>query len=209
MRRSAATTGSAASRPGRPRFTRSSWPFGCGYAALGNFTTEDLDDLCLLFIDPDVMRFSDGPQPDSWTAKWLQQQLDQSDGQNCLRPYAIAGRYTGRFVGYCGLFVFPNLNGRREIELGYRLLRNEWKKGYGKEAAAAILHVAFYQWHLPRLISIIDPNNIASIKIALSLGMQKESEVMLPGYDHPDHVYAIDRTDGTQQSAQPDVVSAG
>jgi RimJ/RimL family protein N-acetyltransferase len=65
--------------------------------------------------------------------------------------------------------------------------------------AGAMLRVAFHEWQMPRLISLIDPANVASIKIALALGMHKESEVMLPGYDHPDLVYSIMNDTGTQQ----------
>ena len=37
---------------------------------------------------------------------------------------------------------------------------------------------------------MIDPQNLASIRVAEKVGMQYE-KVMFEGYTHPDHVYAI------------------
>jgi RimJ/RimL family protein N-acetyltransferase len=44
---------------------------------------------------------------------------------------------------------------------------------------------------MKRLIAIIDPANVASIRVAEKIGMYYEQEVMLEGYTHPDHVYMI------------------
>jgi RimJ/RimL family protein N-acetyltransferase len=38
---------------------------------------------------------------------------------------------------------------------------------------------------------MIDPSNIASIRVAQKIGMMYEKDVMLEGYTHPDHVYVI------------------
>ena len=46
---------------------------------------------------------------------------------------------------------------------------------------------------LDRVISIIDPNNVRSIRVAEKLGMKLCGDVMLDGYDHPDGVYACER----------------
>jgi RimJ/RimL family protein N-acetyltransferase len=46
---------------------------------------------------------------------------------------------------------------------------------------------------LRRLIALIDPGNLASIRVAEKAGMHYEAEVMLEGYDHPDRIFAIER----------------
>jgi RimJ/RimL family protein N-acetyltransferase len=38
---------------------------------------------------------------------------------------------------------------------------------------------------------MIDPQNVASIRVAEKAGMRYEKEVLLEGYTHPDHVYSI------------------
>ena len=44
-----------------------------------------------------------------------------------------------------------------------------------------------------RVIAVIDPENVASLRVAEKLGMRYVRDVMLEGWTHPDRVYAIDR----------------
>ena len=48
---------------------------------------------------------------------------------------------------------------------------------------------AFSGLNIPRLIAMIDPGNVASIRVAEKAGFRYEKDVMLEGYTHPDHVY--------------------
>ena len=47
---------------------------------------------------------------------------------------------------------------------------------------------------LPRIIAIIDPGNLASVRVAEKIGMRFEREIMFDGYTHPDHLYAVLRS---------------
>ena len=38
---------------------------------------------------------------------------------------------------------------------------------------------------------MIDPDNVASVRVVEKVGMTRESEIMFQGYTHPDHLYAI------------------
>ena len=60
------------------------------------------------------------------------------------------------------------------MELGYRFSKNHWGKGYATEAAIACLDYAFSTLGAKKLISIIEPNNIASLKVAEKAGLQLE-----------------------------------
>jgi RimJ/RimL family protein N-acetyltransferase len=108
-------------------------------------------------------------------------------------PYAVVDRQRQAVIGYCGLFFFPDINGQPEVEIGYRLVRSAWGRGYATEAARAVRDFAFGDLGMQRLIAIIDPSNIASIRVAEKIGMHHDAEVMLEGYTHPDHVYIIAR----------------
>jgi len=96
-------------------------------------------------------------------------------------------------LGYCGLTWFPDINGRPEVEVGYRLARQCWGRGFATEAAIAVRELAFSDFGLDRLIALIDPANQRSIKVARKLGMTYESDVLLDGYDYPDNVYSCGR----------------
>ena len=147
-----------------------------------------------IFGDAEVMRFGDGPQTREWVEAWLRTCLENYQMRG-FGPYALVERRTGELIGYCGLFYFPDINGREEIELGYRLKRAAWRRRYASEAAGAIRDYAFQTLNIKRLIALIDPDNAASIHVAEKIGMHYESEVMLEGYDHPDHVYVIARSE--------------
>lgn len=142
-----------------------------------------------IFCDAEVMRFSDGVKTKEWVHTWL-----RACGKRYKTwgygPYAVVEKRGHAVIGYCGLFFFPDINGQAEVEIGYRLARSAWGKGYATEAARAVRDFAFADLGIKRLIAIIDPANVASIRVAKKIGMKYEKEVMLEGYTHPDHLYA-------------------
>jgi hypothetical protein len=153
----------------------------------------DAEALCRVFGDAEVMRFGDGVQSREWVHRWLTTTLRRHHQEWGFGPYAVVERARCVVIGYCGLFFFPDINGRPEVELGYRLERAAWGQGYATEAACAVRDYAFDTLCIPRLIALIDPQNIASIRVAQKLGMAYEAEVMLDGYTHPDYVFAVGR----------------
>lgn len=145
-----------------------------------------------VFSDPEVMRFGDGPQSLEWTRAWIQHCQQHYYEAMGYGPFAVIHQSTRLLIGYCGLFYFSNVNGQPEVELGYRFARAAWGQGYATEAAISVREYARTSLGMKRLIAIIDPANVASIRVAQKLGMRFESKVMFEGYTHPDHVYALD-----------------
>lgn len=144
-----------------------------------------------VFGDADVMRFGDGVQTKGWVYDWLRTCMDNYRTRG-FGPYAVVEQGSGDVIGYCGLFYFPDVNGQPEIEIGYRLRRSAWGKGYATEAVRAVRDYAFKSLNIQRLIAIIDPANTASIRVARKIGMHYMADVMFDGYAHADHVYAVD-----------------
>lgn len=163
-----------------------------GRLLLRRFTPQDRDDLMGVFGDAEVMRFGDGVKSAAWVTGWLRDRLEDY-ARRGYGPYAVLRRDTLAFIGYCGLFYFPNVNGQAEIEIGYRLVRAAWGNGFATEAALAVRDAAFSTLGLRRLIAMIDPDNSASIRVAEKIGMRYEQEFMAEGYDHPDHIYSVHR----------------
>lgn len=161
---------------------------------LRHFQLEDAKEIHqAVFADPDVMRFGDGPQTFEWTRSWIQMCQQEYYESRGYGPYAVIEQAKQVLIGYCGLFYFPDVNGTSEVELGYRLARSAWGKGYATEVATAVRDHAFATLRISRLISIIDPSNTASIRVAEKIGMHYEGAVMLEGYTHPDLVYSMAR----------------
>jgi hypothetical protein len=160
---------------------------------LRHFHILDGDALSQVFGDPEVMRFGDGVQTKEWIDAWLRTCLERYYRSWGFGPYAVVEKDSHDVIGYCGLFYFPDINGQPEVEIGYRLARAAWGKGYATDAVSAVRDFAFYTLAIKRLIAIIDPANTASIHVAQKVGMRYEQDVMLESYSHPDHVFAIIR----------------
>lgn len=144
-----------------------------------------------VFGDAEVMRFGQGVQTKEWVQAWLHTCLEHYYQDWGFGPYAVVEWDRGEVIGYCGLFFFPDVNGQSEVEVGYRLARSAWGQGYASEAARAVCNYAFDTLGIKRLITMIDPANVASIRVAEKIGMRYEKEVSFEGYTHPDHVYVI------------------
>lgn len=161
---------------------------------LRRFLLSDGEALTRVFGDAEVMRFGDGPQTAEWVSSWLRC-ARESYARQGYGPWAVVEKGGGEVIGYCGLFYFADINGRPEIEIGYRLARAWWGRGYATEAVIAARDYAFNNLGLTRLIALIDPANAASIRVAEKAGMRYEQDVMLEGYTHPDGVYGVECPD--------------
>jgi RimJ/RimL family protein N-acetyltransferase len=76
------------------------------------------------------------------------------------------------------------------LEVGWTLRRDFWGRGYATEAAQVALDYAFDRLGQTRVISLIQPDNRASIAVALRLGMRFEGYTEVMG--HPVLIYVID-----------------
>jgi [ribosomal protein S5]-alanine N-acetyltransferase len=146
-----------------------------------------------VFGDAEVMRYSEGVRPPQWVRSWLTEWLTEYYPRWGFGSWAVLDKRTTSVIGYCGISRFPGRCTEVEAEIGFRLARAYWGCGLATEAATAVRNHAFHALHLPRLVALIDPANVASVRVAEKVGLRYERDVMLPGYDHPDHFYALDR----------------
>jgi len=98
---------------------------------------------------------------------------------------------TGTLVGRVG---FHEPDGWPDVELAWTIGRNWWGKGYATEAARRCLDYAFGEMGRDHLISMIDPENVDSIRVAERLGQKVEGEWELHGIRHL--LYGISRAEG-------------
>lgn len=91
---------------------------------------------------------------------------------------AIIEKSSGKLVGTVGIW---NSEPWPEPELGYWLLPHMHGKGYGSEAGKAVLQFA-QELGLPSLVSYINQENTASIKLATGLGAHPDGEIELLSY---------------------------
>ncbi|HEY6516426.1 MAG TPA: GNAT family N-acetyltransferase [Steroidobacteraceae bacterium] len=160
----------------------------------------DFDFFIRLHADPEVARYlSHGrPRSSQESLAWLQSVLRSYDELG-LGQLAVQRRSDGIVIGRCGLSqlvvetgpsvasvprgwfqraeVPPALAVVFERELGYTFDRSAWGQGYASEAARCVLDYALDVLRLPRVVSVIRPENIRSLRVAQRLGAQHEDVV--------------------------------
>lgn len=102
--------------------------------------------------------------------------------------WIVVNRETGEVIGRAGLW---NEAGGPGLELGWLIRRTAWGRGFATEAARAALDWAWRHVDTPRVISVIHPENLPSIRIAEKLGQRFETRES--GKDHDTLIYGIDR----------------
>ncbi|MGE0591903.1 MAG: GNAT family N-acetyltransferase [Vicinamibacterales bacterium] len=154
----------------------------------------DLDGFAAMLGDPAVMRWLalDG-RPASRHGAF--QALSANIGHWELRGYgmfSVIERQSGRFVGRIGP-LFPE--GWPGFEIGWTLCSPYWGRGFATEAARRCLAHAFEDLDQAHVVSLILPDNQASIRVAERIGEMLEGVVTLPHLPADTSVlqYGIDR----------------
>ena len=130
----------------------------------------DLDDLYRVLSHPEVMRyFPTGPYSHAQTKDFINwcQSVYQAKGHGL---FGIVLPPAQPIIGYCG-FHFQEVHGIAEVEICYRLHPDYWGHGLATESATLVRDFGFSVLKFPRLISVIEPENIRSIRVAEKLGM--------------------------------------
>lgn len=139
--------------------------------------------------NPESTRFWEGLPKDP--IKACQQQFDRIferyehdlGGMN-----ALILKETGKLVGICGLLV-QEVDQKTELEIGYSILPEHWRKGYAFEAAFKCKTYARQHAFAESVISIIHVANIPSQKVALKNGMFLDTTTQYK--ENPVHIYRV------------------
>ena len=151
----------------------------------------DFEAYAEMCADPEVMRYIGDGQPLARPMAW--RNLAMMVGHWSLRGYglwAAEERSSGTLVGRIG---FWNPDGWPGFELGWMLRRSSWRQGYATEGARAALDFAFSGLQQSQVISLIHPDNAASVRVAQRLGEQLAGTADLMG--KPALVYRITRAE--------------
>ncbi len=138
---------------------------------------EDLDDLWALYCNPNITKYiPDAPRSRAEAQEELEWHMHGHPKHPELGLWATIHKETGKFIGRCGLLPWT-IEGQYDVEVAYTIAEEFWGEGLGTEAAQAILQYGFMQLSLVRLICLIDPNNLASQRVAEKIGMTLEKKV--------------------------------
>jgi RimJ/RimL family protein N-acetyltransferase len=135
---------------------------------LRRWTGADREPFAALNADPEVMRHFPSVL-DRAASDALADYADSRFEEFGYGLAAVERRSDGEFLGFTGLHRmrwYPD-----DVEVGWRLARHAWGQGFATEAARAWVAHARDVLRLPRLISIVDPDNAASLAVCRKLGM--------------------------------------
>jgi RimJ/RimL family protein N-acetyltransferase len=145
---------------------------------------EDLDALVAMNADPAVMRWiaPNRPLRREESADFLDRMVRHWD-EHGFGLWALVPREepAAGCIGFAGLAIPSFLPAvLPAVEVGWRLHPAWWGRGLATEAARASMEFGFERLELRSIVSIIDPGNAASLRVAEKLGMR-------PGRDrlHP------------------------
>lgn len=155
--------------------------------------TGDAEAMQVMNADPEVMRYigtGDPLSPEETqvrTAKAAAHWDEHGWG-----VFAAVEAETDLLVGWAALATPTFLPEILPVtELGWRMRRDRWGRGYAPEAARAALGFAFGELGLDRVVSCIHSDNSASIRVAEKLGMTLERETVVPVHEVPCSVYEL------------------
>lgn len=135
-----------------------------------------MDNLYKLYRDPEIRRYyPEGTLTYQETRQELEWFLNGHPEHPELGLWATILKSSQQFIGRCGLLPWM-IDGIYEVEVAYMIAREHWGQGLGTEAARGVLDYGFEYLGLSRLICVIDPGNLASIRVATKIGMCFERE---------------------------------
>ncbi|WP_417667837.1 GNAT family N-acetyltransferase [Roseibium sp.] len=164
--------------------------------------------------DPEVMRYFPSVLNTSESDKLYDKAiaLTHDDGF-CFSP--VEAKATGQFLGFVGLSV-PRFDKPLPflpcVEVGWRLIREAWGKGYATEAASAWLRFGFETLSLDEIVSFTTVTNIPSQRVMERLGMTRDraDDFLHPALTdgHPLHQHVLYRLDRDKWAGQQELAQS-
>jgi RimJ/RimL family protein N-acetyltransferase len=144
------------------------------------FTPEDLDAMCDIAADPEVIRYI-GPGKPLTRAEVFYNLTSIINGfrRRGFGRWAVVKKESGALIGYCGLSLRNEGVG---VELAYLLSRSEWGKGIATEAGRASIRYGFERLKLDSIAALTRHENSRSRRVMQRLGMRYARAGQYYGY---------------------------
>jgi RimJ/RimL family protein N-acetyltransferase len=142
----------------------------------------DLEPLAAMSADPEVMALLPGPidraRAEAAVARWSEHIAEHGFGFWALEAPGLAD-----FIGIAGLApIRYQAHFTPAVEIGWRLARPHWGRGYATEAARAALEFGFGRLDLAEITANTTPMNHRSRAVMARLGMRRN---VRDDFDHP------------------------
>lgn len=138
---------------------------------------DDFEDYAALYADPEVLRYlGSGSEPWDRGRAWRHMAFVKGHWDfTGTGMWVVEHKETGAFLGMTGFAAPEDWPG---FELAWILARRWWGHGYATEGARAALDHAFTVLKKDRVISLIHPENRASIRVAERIGERLQGRIL-------------------------------
>lgn len=151
---------------------------------LRHWHAPDREPFAAMNADPEVMEHFPAPLTRAESDAFMERTEARLRSQG-FGLWALEERESGRFLGFTGLqpvtFEAPFVRGLT-VEVGWRLRRDAWSRGYAQEAAQAVRDFAFERVGLDEIVSFTATTNLRSMRVMERIGMTHQGA---DDFDHP------------------------
>ena len=141
---------------------------------LREMTEDDFEALNKVLADSDIMQHYPYAFDESRVRNWIQRNMERYRIFG-FGLWAVCLKETGEMIGDCGL-TMQLINGQIKPEIGYHIRADKQRKGYAKEAAAAVRDWTFHNTPFNVIYSYMKHTNLPSYKTAMSWGCKQVDE---------------------------------
>lgn len=141
---------------------------------LRDMTETDFDALYQVLADSDIMQHYPYTFDEARVRGWIDKNIERYRIFG-FGLWAVCLKETGEMIGDCGL-TMQLINGQIKPEIGYHIRKDQQRKGYAKEAAAAVRDWTFHNTPFNMIYSYMKYTNEPSCKTAVSWGCKQVEE---------------------------------
>ncbi|MFF9164699.1 GNAT family N-acetyltransferase [Streptomyces longwoodensis] len=163
-------------------------------------TDEDAVAWHRVFDDPEVMEFHGGRSAELFVYEELTARQRRHDAEHGFCLWTVLDE-SDRVIGFTGAQPWPRDWGPTgEIEIGWRLGREFWGRGYVTAAARMTLE-RVREAGVPTVVAMVDARNTRSIAVTQRLGMRLAEVFTTPASQREGHCYRLDLAPATGNAA--------
>jgi RimJ/RimL family protein N-acetyltransferase len=132
-------------------------------------TPDDVEPMLAVLSDPEVVRYLSGTTSTREEVEGRIQRKMAHQAEHGFSTWTVEVTQTGEVIGDTGLQLLEQTG--PEVEIGWRIARRHWGRGYATEAALAALVFGFEEIGLERIVAVAHPENVASIRVMEKIGL--------------------------------------
>jgi RimJ/RimL family protein N-acetyltransferase len=140
----------------------------------------DLEAMTAINQDPEVMAYFPKTYDQKDTAAFITR-MQEHESAHGFCYFAVETLDNSRFIGFIGLmhqsypaFFTPC------VDIGWRLHRQYWNKGFATEGAKACLDLAFSKYACNTVFAVAPKVNVPSERVMMKIGMKRVDEFLHP-----------------------------